>query len=140
MSRFLYWEGHAAYMVQLSECLLFLLFTQRFSMPSFFILQERNPFALYGFGNDHRRRTVWRRCQRECLINLLIIVTIDNYRVPPKGFGARCIGGRIPSQFRFSSLPQAVTVKNGHQVVKRIVRGVIKGFPVGAFCHFAITE
>ena len=66
-------------------------------MPTIFIFQERDTFTFDGFGNNQRGRTIWLRGLRVCLVDFIIIVTIDDDGIPAKGFGTRCIGSGIPT-------------------------------------------
>src|SRR6266571_2795239 len=127
-------------MVKFFECLLLLLFIERFAMPAILIFEEGDAFALDCLGNNQRGRAIWLRRLSKRSVDLIIVVPINDNGIPAKCLGAGLINGSVPTMHSFTALPQAVAVEDAHQVVQFVVRGVIERLPNRSLGHLAITK
>src|SRR5437660_10465370 len=103
--------------MKLIQSLFFLLFIERLAMPAIYIFQEWDTFACYRFRYNHSRRTIWLRGFGKCLVNFIIVMTINDDGIPTKSHGSLSVEGCIPAMHCFSTLSKAVNIKDSYQVI-----------------------
>src|SRR6266536_1129297 len=97
--------------------MLFLFLIECLTMPAIYIFQECDTFAFDCLRYNHSRRTIWLRGFGKCLVNFIIVMTINDEGIPTKSHSSLCVEGCIPTMHCFPTLSKAINIKNSYQVI-----------------------
>ncbi len=109
-------------------------------MPAVLILDERDPFAFQGPGDDHHRPAGGSGRLPAGLQHLVKIMAVDYQGLPAKGLGPAPIDLQIMAVHGFAPLSQTIDVDHCHQIVQLVMGGNLHGLPDRALGHLAVAE
>ena len=112
---------------------------ERLPVPAFAIFDLREPPALDGSREDHRRPLVRLGRLGKRIVERREIVPVDLEHARAKGVRAACVGAQIPAQFGRPALTEPVDVDDRNEVRQLIVARFVQRLPHRAFRHLAVA-
>ena len=109
-------------------------------MPAVLVLDRCDAFALERASENHRRPSARRARGCKGVKQRLNVVPVDDDGVPAEAGPTPLELRHVVIELGRLTLPQAVDIDNGAEIVEVVVRREVRRFPDRAFRHLAVSE
>ena len=117
-----------------------LVFAQRFAVPAFFVLDERNARALVSLGDDGQRTFVEAHAAQDFHDLFHVVAVVERFHAPAERFKPLHINIDVMAEHRRLALAETVRVHDRDEIAQLVKAREVRRLPDRAFRDFAVTE